>query len=286
MDHLFLDCVVSSRVLECAIQQGWISNRILAITTNLCNRLQGIASHPSLRRELPRIFLLLWHIWKGRNGVVFRNEIFKPMLCLVSAKKAFTEWRIRSSLSIHDYLTGAPSTSSSPKNIFVRWFPPQPGIVKLNFDGSGINSAAAGGFILRDWTGKILKAGAANYGQASSLVAEARALKDGVLLATQEGFSTISIEGDNLIVIQFLKGECHGSWHIAHIIQDVSASLTHVTSVSINHIFREAKMAADWLSKFGHSITESFITDFGFSPMLRQIVAIACIGRTLVRRDD
>ena len=44
-------------------------------------------------------------------------------------------------------------------------------------------------------------------------------------------------------------------------------------------------MAADWLSKFGHSITDLFVTDFGFSPTLRQIIADDCIGRTRVRRD-
>ena len=32
-------------------------------------------------------------------------------------------------------------------------------------------------------------------------------------------------------------------------------------------------------------ITDSFTTDFGFSPILRQIIADDCIGRTLVRRD-
>ena len=181
MNHLFLDCVISSRVIECAVQQGWISNSILALTNNLCNRLQGIASLPSLCRDLPRIFFLLWHIWKARNGVVFRNESFQPMLCLVSAKKAFAEWRIRSLLSIDDYLKGAPSTPSPTKNKFVRWFPAQLEIVKINFDGSCLNSAAAGGFMLRDWTGKILKVGAANYGRASSLVVEARALKGPVL---------------------------------------------------------------------------------------------------------
>ena len=182
-------------------------------------------------------------------------------------------------------LRGLLRPPSSTKNKFVRWFPPQPGIVKINFDGSCLNSAAAGGFILRDWTGKIIKVGAANFGRASSLVAEARALKAGVLLAIQEGVSKISIEGDNLLVIQSLKGGCHGPWQIAHIVQDVKASLTQFSSVSINHIFREANMAADWLSKFGHSITDSFTTEFGFSPTLRQIIADDCIGRTLVRGD-
>ena len=69
--------------------------------------------------------------------------------------------------------------------------PPQSGTVKLNFDGSCINSAVAGAFILHDWTGKLLKAGAAHYGLTSSLtsslVVEARALKDGVSLAVQGG---------------------------------------------------------------------------------------------------
>ena len=79
------------------------------------------------------------------------------------------------------------------------------GVTKISFDGSCINLSVAGGFSLRDWTGKVLKVGAANYGQTSSLVAEARALKDGVLLAVQAGYMEIIIEGDNLVVIQALK---------------------------------------------------------------------------------
>jgi len=43
-------------------------------------------------------------------------------------------------------------------------------------------------------------------------------------------------------------------------------------------------MAADWLSKFGHSLTASFITDLCFSPFLRQTIADDCIGRALERR--
>ena len=57
---------------------------------------------------------------------------------------------------------------------------------------------------MRDWRGKIIKVGAANYGLTSSLVAEARALKDGVLLAVRAGYSKISMEGDNVLVIQAL----------------------------------------------------------------------------------
>jgi len=80
------------------------------------------------------------------------------------------------------------------------------GVVKINFDGSCIDLSAARGFILRDWMGKVLKVGAANYGLSSCLVAKAWALKDGVLLAVQAGYMELIIEGDNLVVIQALQG--------------------------------------------------------------------------------
>ena len=133
--------------------------------------------------------------------------------------------------------------------------------------------------------GRIIKVGTANYGLTFSLIAEARALKDSVLLAVPAGYSMINIEGDNMIVIQALKGECNVSWQIAHIIDDVKVSLQHVIHVSINQTFREANMAADWLFKFGHFITDSFIMKLCFSPTLCQIIADDCIGHALMRRD-
>ena len=78
------------------------------------------------------------------------------------------------------------------------------GVVKINFDGSCIDLSAARGFILRDWMGKVLKVGAANYGLSSCLVAKAWALKDGVLLA-----------------VQALQGKIQVPWKIANIITDI-----------------------------------------------------------------
>ena len=161
---------------------------------------------------------------------------------------------------------------------------PQPGVVKINFDGSYVNSFATGVFLLRDWMGKVLKVGAANYGHASSLVAEARALKNGVCLAIQAGHTNIDIEGDSLIVIQALKGKFHIPWQIANIIEDLHSWFQQGIPVTITHIFREANMAADWLSKFAHSLTDKFITDLCFFPFLSQIIADDLIRRTLAKR--
>ena len=73
--------------------------------------------------------------------------------------------------------------------------------------------------------GEVIKAVAANYGRTSSLVAEARALKDGVLLVLRAGHTEIAIEGDNLIVIQALKGEGRIPWQISNIIKDIQLSI-------------------------------------------------------------
>ena len=106
----------------------------------------------------------------------------------------------------------------------------------------------------------------------------------GVILAHRTGYTEIAIEGDNLIVIQALKGEGRISWQILNIIKDIQLSIRGDVQVTITHIFRETNMVADWLSKFGHSITDTFMTDLCFSLCLNQITADDFIGRTLMRR--
>ena len=119
-------------------------------------------------------------------------------------------------------LKGDPLPPTKPFH-FVRWHPPPPRFIKINFDGSFINSAAAGGYIIRDWTGKVIKTGAANYGHSSIMVAEARPLRDGVKIANQAGFRKLYIEGDNCTIIKALQGKNSVPWQISTILEDVQA---------------------------------------------------------------
>jgi len=57
------------------------------------------------------------------------------------------------------------------------------------------------GFIIRDWMSKLIKVGAAHYGESSVLEAKARALRDGLKEVANVGFIQFLIEGDNAIVI-------------------------------------------------------------------------------------
>jgi len=182
-------------------------------------------------------------IWKGRNELVFRNRQFNVTRILIMIKKAFAEWEIRTCLSEGPTFRGAISPRST-SNLLVRWNPPS-GSIKLNFDGSCFHNSAAGGSIIRDWAGRLIKVRAAPYGDTSVLVAEARTLRNGLQEAVKQGFQYLEIEGDNIMVIQAIKGSTHMPWKISLIVKDILHFMKQLTHVSISHIYREANLAAD-----------------------------------------
>jgi len=96
------------------------------------------------------------------------------------------------------------------------------------------------------------------YGTTSILVAEAKAVRDGLHFAVQAGFRNISIEGDNQIVIQAIEDKIITLWQIEHIIDDILHWRSHDFQFTTKYIFWEANMAADWLAKFGHSVMAGF----------------------------
>jgi len=94
---------------------------------------------------------------------------------------------------VDDYFKGPSSTPLKP-HYFIRWQSPNPNWIKINFDGSLHNTSAAGGFIIQDWRGKVLMIGASNYGDTSIIVAEGRALRDGVQAAFGAGYRSYTLK--------------------------------------------------------------------------------------------
>ena len=192
-------------------------------------------------------------------------------------------WMERSRLVDKNSQRGSSfSPAKTPQ--LVHWHPPPPRFIKLNFDGCLVNSTAAGGYILRDWTGKIIKVGAANYGKTSIIAAEARALCDGIKAAAEAGFHKLYIEGDNLTVIQAVQGKIGVPWKISTILEDVRTWILQMTHVQIHYIFQEANMAVDWLSKFGHTVTDCFSSDNCFSSVLGAILTADVVGYSCEKR--
>ena len=171
-----------------------------------------------------------------------------------------------------------------PPQIFLWGGTPPRGSVKLNFDGFCFHNSAAGRFIIRDWAGRLIKAGAAPYGDTSILVAEARALQDGLQEVIKKGFQSLEIEGDNIMLIQAIKGPHHMPWKINLIVKDILHYLNQLSHVSISHIYPEANLAVDWSAKQGHGVPSATIWESLPSSELKEILGDDLMGRTLVRR--
>ena len=85
-------------------------------------------------------------------------------------------------------------------------------------------------------------------------------------------------------MIQAVQGLSGVPWVISTLIEDVCTWIRQMPQVHIHHIYREANMAADWLSKFGHTITDCFSSDTCSFSELSSILTADVVGRTLVRR--
>ena len=194
--HLFWDCHATKRVWDLAVQHHWILPHLLGHLNNEWPSTLRNVTKISRLSEIQKFSFLLWIIWKGRNAVIFQNENFNPLVCIIKAKQFCVEWRIRSCLLVEDFLGEVliwPTTTYK----LVQWEPPPSGTVKLNFDGSMRNTSTAGGYIIRDWQDTVLRAGSQHHGDASIIMAEVRALRDGVRAAAAAGYMNILIEGDN-----------------------------------------------------------------------------------------
>ena len=219
--------------------------------------------------------------------MIFQNEVFQPLPCLIRAKKLSAEWRIRTRMSVDDHFPGfssPPTIYPSSQFKIIRWHPPIPGRMKLNFDGSLQGTSTAGGFIIRDWRGEVLLAGACNYGSTTVAMAESCALRDGLVAAVRAGFYALDVEGDNSLVIAAVSTNTGIPWRVRTVIHDIQHLFLQIPDSRITHVYREANLAADWLSKLGHSITGTWTNVEDCSAELSFIVTADRDGRSLVRR--
>ncbi|CAL8120424.1 unnamed protein product [Prunus armeniaca] len=149
--------------------------------------------------------------------------------------------------------------SGSIDSMIIKWHRPPTGWIKVNFDGSLMNSHASTSFIIRDCEGHVLVAGSNNIGENSINVVECIALCDGLAAALDRGWDQIVIEGDSKLVIDSILAKANPPWCIQQIIQDIWALSSSVASIRFQHIFREANFTADAVAKLGHGLSNQVL---------------------------
>ena len=285
IDHLFVGCHMVKKTWDLAVSTKWLSSHPLShFLPSVREGLHGLYS--ARDKDLTKVAILLWSLWKSRNALVFENEIPKPMGSLVRAKRIWTEWSLRTSVfnPIYPHLCPSPSTPKATK--LIRWQSPPGGYIKINFDGTHSSSGAAAGFIIRDWRGRFIQAGTRFLEGAPILVAEATAMRDGLQAALALGCHNLIVEGDNQIVIQAIQGQIHIPWQIQTLIRDIRNMLPPTVHCLFQHTYREGNAAADWMAKYGCLVRSTSVSSF-FFPFHREFLYLLMsdnLGRTLERR--
>nr|XP_011462180.1 PREDICTED: uncharacterized protein LOC105350886 [Fragaria vesca subsp. vesca] len=161
-------------------------------------------------------------------------------------------------------IIGIPIPSGNQKDQFVwgpaanaiRWLPPPDRTLKINFEGSVSNTSAASGVIFRDSEGNPVFASSRNLGITSAPIAEATALRDGLINAKAKGYTDIQVEGDSKMVIEAVNENISSPWRIKQIVQDIKKIAKGFSTISFKHIYREANFAADAIASTRHQTTE------------------------------
>jgi ribonuclease HI len=140
----------------------------------------------------------------------------------------------------------------TPRLIRHSWIKPRNNFVKLNVDAGFCADTGSGGTgaIIRDDMGGFLAASCCGIPFISDpSTAEARALRDGLILAGQIGCNRLEVNSDCMDVIDVMVNGGNSLGPAAAIYEECSFLCRNFTEAHFSHCPREANMAAHELAR-------------------------------------
>ena len=238
LSHLFSQCSIASAVWS-------IPNHIPKPSSfaSLDCWISAIFNSNNLR-TIEDCILLCWKIWKARNDAVFRGSTPSAM-SIVAAAAIGAAFRAANPKNSH---------AKPPNTEIIKWIPPVPNWLKLNFDGAASELSAAAGFVIRNHLGHPVLAGALKLPSRTAIEAKASTLLEGLKAAASLNCEYIVVEGDAATVIQCVKDSCPHPWKIKSQLREISRIASSFKEIKFSHIFREANFLADALAALGYSL--------------------------------
>ena len=187
---------------------------------------------------------ILWNIWKSRNELTFRNISPNPTLVITKSTEAASE--SLQSLSKGRSVPNQGQTLKQRRS----WRPPPQDRLKCNVDAAfcGKRNIAAVAAVIRDSQGKMVAGKASKVACASSLLAEALAVRHGLLLASSCLCNSILMESDNIEVIEACRSKSSRA-EIATVVNDIKNLKCSFLECGFVWTPREANEAAHHIAR-------------------------------------
>lgn len=198
----------------------------------------------------------MWEIWKARCKARFENQnpsipsIIRSIHGNISMALDNMSFKQRPTASQLALVSSFGWTFKvSPIVIrLVRWIPPINGLL-LNVDGAsrGNPGHCGGGGCIRDNRGHLIMAFSHYYGCGTSIVAETRAMCDGIRLALHHGLQLATINSDSATLVSSLRTGNPPSWTCLRWWREIY-QFAQDSGIPTLHVYREGNQVADALA--------------------------------------
>ncbi|KAL6202459.1 hypothetical protein ACLB2K_026167 [Fragaria x ananassa] len=121
---------------------------------------------------------------------------------------------------------------------------------------------------------------------ADALVAEALALREGLLQLKQHSSQALIIEGDSKILIDVLLDNSECPWRIKVLVHDIQQLMHHFEAVSFKHVGRKANFMAVCLASLGHIVTGTRTWLYQLPSQVQSAFYFDLLGIGCVRERD
>ncbi|CAN1781286.1 Putative ribonuclease H protein At1g65750, partial [Linum perenne] len=193
-----------------------------------------------------------WLLWRRRNRLVFHNENISARE--VCSQVKFWVHFYSSSWKALQVSREAPGLARQAH--LIGWRPAEEGCFNMNSDGSlytNPNRSAAGG-VIRDDSGRFVSAFSMNLGSCSIMRAELRSIVEGTKRAWNLGIRNLRIQSDSAAAVRMLTSPDYVSNQHDSLIQQFVELSSRDWRITVQHIYRKANFAADYMANLGHSL--------------------------------
>nr|XP_029146216.1 uncharacterized protein LOC114924798 [Arachis hypogaea] len=168
-------------------------------------------------KRVSKLGFLMWEIWKTGNNKLFQQQEVNPRwtICRATALEA-TYWKQVEKQQTHK------TEIIRRKTNLVKWRPPPENWLKANVDAAFKKDTGTGAIavVIRNHRGRIMLGFSGKIQARSSIMAEAQAIRQALIIVNNLQMGRILIESDNLKLVQAIKSKTDLGEALA-IIQDI-----------------------------------------------------------------